>query len=681
MSDLYALLIGVDFYFGQTLPDGSFYPRLGGCVRDIRHVESYLTDPARLNLPRQNLLMLTATDTGAAAPAEAPADWPTYENMVAKFQHLTAMAQAGDQVYIHYSGHGGRASTIYPGLKGDSGLDEALVPLDIGDPNARYLRDVELYYLINEMVQKKVRVVVVFDSCHSGGATRGKGGARKRGISRVDTTVRPTESLVAAPTQLSAAWQEATGGMARASKPASGWLLEPKGYTFFAACRANESAFEYPFNDNESNGALTYWLLDSLRQAGAISTYKMLHDRILAKVHGQFAEQTPLLQGEGDWQIFGSERIPPVYAVAVLEIDETQNRLRLAAGAAHGLEAGAQFAIYPSGTSDFNSTSNRIALVEVNQVNDVDSWAKILAQSGERSLEAGAQALQLQSANLRIQRDVAIAIDDPDLRRQIAAAISAQGNGFVTNAGDEKCDFQVAINVEKNYEIWDATGALLPNLTPAINVNEPDALEQLVKRLIHLAKYFNVRDLSAPGGKTNQKLEVILHAQADEAAAASGSAPIYQAGDKIKLVVRNSQGEGEADDPARILNITVLDLAPDWSITQIYPAGAAAFEALDPQASIELDFTATLPAGKASGTDTLKVFATQNTTNFRWLELPVPGQPSQRGKIKRGAKMSVLESILASVTDETAIKRNVQLTGAASAATWTVKQVELRVVE
>src|SRR4029078_1381414 len=127
-------------------------------------------------------------------------------------------------------------------------------------------------------------------------------------------------------------------------------------------------------------------------------------------------------------------------------------------------------------------------------------------------------------------------------------------------------------------------------------------------------------DLSAPGGKTNQKLEVTLHAQADEATSASGSAPIYTAGEKIKLVVRNSQGEGDADDPARILNITVLDLAPDWSITQIYPAGAAAFEALDPQASLELDFPATLPAGKASGTDTLKVFATQNTTNFRWLE-------------------------------------------------------------
>mgnify|MGYP001547264349 FL=1 len=82
-------------------------------------------------------------------------------------------------------------------------------------------------------------------------------------------------------------------------KPASGWLLEPQGYTLLAACRANESAYEYPFNGHEKIGVLTYWLLDTLRQAGPNTSYKMVHDRILAKVHGQFEQQTPMLQGAG----------------------------------------------------------------------------------------------------------------------------------------------------------------------------------------------------------------------------------------------------------------------------------------------------------------------------------------------------------------------------------------------
>jgi hypothetical protein len=444
MSELYALLIGVDFYFEHTLPDGSFYPSLGGCVRDIKHVEAYLTDPARLNLPRQNLIMLTATNTQGNFPVEPREQWPTYENMVAKFKELAARAQPGDQIYIHYSGHGGRAPTIFADLKGDEGVDEALVPLDIGDPQARYLRDVELYFLIDELLQKGLRLTVVFDSCHSGGATRGFGGARKRGISVTDTTARPTDSLVASPGALASAWQRAVGTGTRESKPASGWLLEPKGYTFFAACRANESAFEYPFNGTESNGALTYWLLDALRQAVPNTSYKMVHDRILSKVHGQFEEQTPLLQGEGDLRVFGSDRITPFYTVPLLEIDRAGNRVRLNAGEVHGIALGSQFALYPSDATDFSSTATRIALVEVSEVNEVDCWAKIEAEGGDSTLDEGAQALLLTSSDLRLQREVKVVSDDPAIKQQVEAAIGAQGNGFVVVATVDKSDFQVA---------------------------------------------------------------------------------------------------------------------------------------------------------------------------------------------------------------------------------------------
>ena len=34
-SDLFALLIGVDYYYPNTLPEGGSYPSLRGCVRDI----------------------------------------------------------------------------------------------------------------------------------------------------------------------------------------------------------------------------------------------------------------------------------------------------------------------------------------------------------------------------------------------------------------------------------------------------------------------------------------------------------------------------------------------------------------------------------------------------------------------------------------------------------------------
>ena len=42
MPDLFALLIAIDNYFELPLPDGTYYPKLGGCVRDVNHVYACL---------------------------------------------------------------------------------------------------------------------------------------------------------------------------------------------------------------------------------------------------------------------------------------------------------------------------------------------------------------------------------------------------------------------------------------------------------------------------------------------------------------------------------------------------------------------------------------------------------------------------------------------------------------
>ncbi|GIK38904.1 MAG: hypothetical protein BroJett011_27370 [Chloroflexota bacterium] len=66
--------------------------------------------------------------------------------------------------------------------------------------------------------------------------------------------------------------------------------------------------------------------------------------------------------------------------------------------------------------------------------------------------------------------------------------------------------------------------------------------------------------------------------------AGSSEAPLFKPGHKVTLRITNTQPPNRADpnDPARILNITTLELQSDWSITQIYPAGSGAFEAGEP---------------------------------------------------------------------------------------------------
>ena len=310
-ANFHALLIGIDCYLPNRLSNGSSYKSLGGCVRDINHVEAYL-----LNMqPETQIFKLSASNVyGSIMPKEPPEQLPTYKNIVNKFQELTRVAEKGDFVYIHYSGHGGRTKTNYPKLKGDDGVDEALVPTDIGEPEGQYLRDIELALIIRRMVKKGLIVTVVLDSCHSGGAVRGD--ANIRGLDVVDETPRTTESLIADSEELVANW-EALLGETRNVTSASGWLPEQKGYTLFAACRDNEFAYEFPFNGKERNGALTYWLLDSLKKLGTGVTYKVLHDRLLAKIHSQFERQMPMLQGESERLIFGSNSV--AYQLGVVQ--------------------------------------------------------------------------------------------------------------------------------------------------------------------------------------------------------------------------------------------------------------------------------------------------------------------------------------------------------------------------
>jgi Caspase domain len=497
--------MGVDCYLPNILPDGSYYPNLGGCVRDINNVETFLE--TKLGLSSDRITKLTASGDGSR-PMEPEALWPTYKNMVAAFKNLTKTAKAGDQVYIHYSGHGGRATTAFPTLKGTSGLDEALVPTDIGNSETQYLRDVEIAYLLKGLVDKDLLVTVVFDCCHSGGATRalrGQGGAKARGILSIDTTPRPAPSVVASTEELAGVWEEASGGKTRSLKPGSGWLMEPKGYVLLAACRAQELALEYPFDGQESNGALTYWLLDSLKQIGSGLTYKLLHDRIVAKIHSQFEMQTPQLEGEGNRVVFGSEQVQPQHGVTVMQVDTEKKRVILNAGQAGGVRKGAQFAVYSRDAKSLANAEDRVAFVEVTDVGSSDSSAKITSSVGKKKIEQGAQAVLCDPGAVRLRRsvrlhkrdDLSTKMNQDKALDHMAAILGGEGEmRFVqVVTGDKPADYQVVVNENSEYEIWDPAGGPIKNLRPALKITDKDSASAVVNRLEHLTKYRNVQEL------------------------------------------------------------------------------------------------------------------------------------------------------------------------------------------
>jgi len=683
-TNLHALLIGVDCY----LPN-PWYGSLGGCVRDITQVEEFLRN--RLGMPAARIFKLTATNTGTEEPSEPRTQWPTYENMVEAFEHLTDAAQPGDLVYVHYSGHGGRTPTKFPNLKGPDGLDESLVPTDIGNDQARYLRDIEMAHILKTMVDKGLVVTLVLDSCHSGGATRGKGGGAVRGSNVIDRTPRPLASLVASDDELAATWRTIAAGATRDLKLGSGWLPEPQGYALLAACRPSEFANEWPFDGQNRNGALTYWLLDSLKDMRPSLTYQHLHDRIVAKVHSQFSDQTPQLQGEGNRVVFGSAYVQLQEAVNVMQVDAAKKRAQLNTGQAQGVRKGTQFAVYPPGQTDFAQVDQRLALVEIAELGATESWATVTATLRDVPIEQGAQAVLVDAGSVRLYRkvrlfhreDIPATIDQDAALERVKQAIATGGAGWLDLAGAEgPAHYQVAVNAAGEYEIWDPAGRPFPNLRPPLQISAEGAAAGVVRRLVHLAKYHNIQQLdnhddwSPLVGKLVVELTVLSpdYDPADPPEPQPfddpGNAPILDYGDWVCLRIRN--------ESSQVLNVTLLDLKPAWGIDQVWPQRAD-YEPLDPGQEKLLPLRVSLPDKYPEGTDVLKVVGTVGAANWRWLELPNLDQPLTRSAGLRGrSPSSPLEALMAVFTADQPKTRDVN-PAAHPSEEWVSAQVELRV--
>mmetsp|Transcript_34745 Transcript_34745/g.63172 ORF Transcript_34745/g.63172 Transcript_34745/m.63172 type:complete len:1225 (-) Transcript_34745:64-3738(-) len=146
-----ALTIGINYL--SLMPGQG---RLSGCINDSETIISVLKDVfkfedgqiCRLRDDRANMM-------------------PTKANMLASMHWLTQGAGAGDELFLHYSGHGGQQADAN-GDEGVGGKDDTLIPCDF--QSSGQITDDELYSLLVESLPAGVRLWVIFDCCHSGSA-------------------------------------------------------------------------------------------------------------------------------------------------------------------------------------------------------------------------------------------------------------------------------------------------------------------------------------------------------------------------------------------------------------------------------------------------------------------------------------------------------------------------------
>ena len=373
----HALLIGIDDY------SRGYFPNLRGCVNDVRLMENVLCD--RYGFVARDIVRLENSDA-------------TRQAILDQLARLQREVQSDDVVIVHYSGHG----SVMTDREGDSpsGVDETLVPHDSGrqgDVNGgddvnrggdvnRDITDDEIRTWLASMGEVTPFITLIIDACHSGGMSRdrrGVAGGSVAGVREVMPDCRPVHQLPPSPLGVRAVSRP------RGAASGSRWL--PAGgdrHVFLAACRDREKARE--IRVPRDHGALSYHLAIELLSAGADATSRDVFERTRIKVTAANPAQHPRFEAAIDREVFGIRDHRPMRHVLVTE--RRERTVTLAAGAAHGLTTGSQWAVYPG--VDSMDARRPCAMVEIRSLESFRASARVLEEGSDRPIEVGCRAVE-----------------------------------------------------------------------------------------------------------------------------------------------------------------------------------------------------------------------------------------------------------------------------------------------
>jgi metacaspase-1 len=264
-----ALLIGINRY--QI--DGA---DLRGCVNDVKDLSAALVE--FYGFSKKDITVLT---DGAA----------TTKAMEAGIKALVRDSKKGDVAVLHYSGHGSNV----PDDNDDEadGRDEILCPTDLDwkDP----LRDDWLRSTFDGL-RGGVSFTAIMDCCHSGTNTREflppDAPVKQRYLPSPWGLVA-AESGRSLPRKVLSELRKSPPAARKARDIVNADLPE----LLITGCRDTQTSAD-AFINGRYNGALTYGLVNAIRQAKGKLTYQDLHDRIVAVLKQKKFDQVPQLEGQ-----------------------------------------------------------------------------------------------------------------------------------------------------------------------------------------------------------------------------------------------------------------------------------------------------------------------------------------------------------------------------------------------
>lgn len=245
-----ALCIGINDYPGAG-------DDLRGCVNDARAWAAVLSE--QFGFPAGDVRLLLDRDATKAA-------------ILAGIDALLAGTRSGDRLALTISSHG----TYVADTSGDEEVDEAICPWDM---RTELLLDDELRERFAGL-RRGVRLTVVSDSCFSGSLTRLAGDDQRPrfvrpgrlGLPELD---RPEAARRRAPTTPESGMKE----------------------ILVTGCTDGQTSIDARFG-RTYHGAMTFYALEIMREAGYRITYQELWDRLVVRLDQNGFDQEPQLEGK-----------------------------------------------------------------------------------------------------------------------------------------------------------------------------------------------------------------------------------------------------------------------------------------------------------------------------------------------------------------------------------------------
>ncbi|MFY9314749.1 MAG: caspase family protein, partial [Burkholderiales bacterium] len=376
-----ALLIGIDDYRAVA--------KLKGAVNDALNMKKLLLQ--KFGFAEQDIMLLLDGQATRAA-------------ILDEMRKLTERVQNEDAiVLIHFSGHGSQQ----PDTDGDEddGMDETILAVDSRLNGVRDISDDEINGWIRGLNARTRNVVLVMDSCHSGtGARLADVALRARYVPPDPALLRLREAEDRARTAVRTIRADA-----RAVSPLRDPNAQDLHWVAISGSRANELSYEYTDGQGQPHGAMTFFLVRALNEAGPRTTYRDVHERIAQEVATAMRAQHPQIDGpayEGLIFAAGSLAAAPFFTARAYG-----DGIALDAGRVHGVGKDATFKLYPPGTKTFDSGTHT-GIAKVTQA---------LAYSSVATLESGGFATIGVMRAIEHERS----IEDFELRVHLAPALPA----------------------------------------------------------------------------------------------------------------------------------------------------------------------------------------------------------------------------------------------------------------